>query len=172
MYTLVLGGARSGKSETARRLAEASGLPVTVIATATAADEEMADRIARHRERRPPTWSTVEEPLDLVGAIDRVNGFVVVDCLTLWVSNQLGGGTADDTVVDRAESAARALADRPDPGVVVSNEVGSGIVPANPMARRYRDLLGRVNMCFARRAARAWLVVAGRVLELADPWTT
>jgi adenosyl cobinamide kinase/adenosyl cobinamide phosphate guanylyltransferase len=168
-FVLLLGGARSGKSALACRLASESGGDVTVIATATAGDAEMTARIERHRASRPPSWRTVEEPLDLAAAVASCDGarFLVVDCLTLWVSNLLGNGVSPDGVIDRGASLAQQLARRN--AVVVSNEVGLGIVPANDLARAYRDALGAVNAEFATRAERAVLMVAGRALDLATP---
>jgi len=169
-YELLLGGVRAGKSRLAERIAAASGATVAVVATATAGDAEMAARIAAHRRSRPPAWSVVEEPVDLVGAVASLDpaATVVVDCLTLWVSNLLDGPAGGD-VDGEAARAADLLANRPGWGVVVSNEVGSGIVPATPLARRYGDVLGRVNALFADGARRARLVVAGKTLDLLDP---
>ena len=168
-FLLLLGGARSGKSSLAYRLASESGRGVTCVATATAEDAEMAERIARHREERSAAWTTVEEPLDLVGAVrsaDREH-FLVLDCLTLWVSNLLGAGRSPDEVASVAAEASRELSQRR--GVVVTNEVGLGIVPANELARTFRDVLGVVNATFAEQAERSLLMVAGRALELASP---
>jgi adenosylcobyric acid synthase len=159
-----LGGARSGKSRLAQRLA---GPFATLIATAEARDEEMAERIAHHRRERPPTWETLEEPLDLVGALGRArHGVVVVDCLTLWVANLLEAGLDP---LEEAERFLQAVEGSNKRVIAVSNEVGMGIVPANPLARRYRDLLGEVNARFAQRAKEAYLLVAGRALPLAPP---
>lgn len=168
-YVLLLGGARSGKSSLACRLAAESGLDVTCIATATAEDAEMAARIARHREDRPAAWTTVEEPLDLVSAVRGASRdhFLVVDCLTLWVSNLLGAGRTPPEIAVLASDVARELASRR--GVVVTNEVGLGIVPATELGRTFRDVLGVVNATFAEGAERSLLMVAGRVLELAAP---
>lgn len=165
-YVLLLGGARSGKSSRAVQTAVESGLPVTLIATATALDAEMTARIELHRSTRPGEWTVVEEPLDLEGAIERAprGDFVVVDCLTLWVSNLLGAGRLASDVLALAQRAAALLAEGE--GVVVSNEVGLGIVPTNELAREFRDVLGGVNAVFARCATRALLLVAGRTLEL------
>jgi adenosylcobinamide kinase/adenosylcobinamide-phosphate guanylyltransferase len=162
---VLLGGARSGKSALAVGL---GGDAATLIATATAGDAEMEERIRLHRAERPAAWTTVEEPLALAAALAAVDpdGPVVVDCLSLWVSNLIGQGTADDAIEARAEAVAGAAAARPGLTVVVSNEVGLGIVPATPLGRRYRDVLGRVNTTFATRAERALLVVAGRTVEL------
>ncbi len=165
-FVLVLGGARSGKSDRACQLGLDSGLPVTFIATATADDGEMDARIRNHRDSRPPGWTTVEEPVRLTAAIEAAPtcDFVIVDCLTLWVSNLLGAGRTPDEIRTQAVRAAAELADRQ--GVVVSNEVGLGIVPPNPLARTFRDVLGAVNTIFAGRADRSMLMVAGRALEL------
>ena len=169
--TLLLGGAASGKSRTAAALAARTGLPVAVIATAEALDDEMAARIARHRRERPDGWSVIEEPLDLVGAVERASGATIVDCLTLWVSNLLGHDLGDEEITDRAATAAKACAARPEPTIVVSNEVGSGIVPMHPLARRYRDVLGRVNATFADEADVVALMVAGRAVRLSTTLT-
>jgi adenosyl cobinamide kinase/adenosyl cobinamide phosphate guanylyltransferase len=168
--TVLLGGARSGKSALAQRLAGRWDGPVTVLATGQARDAEMAERIARHRAARPAGWETVEEPLELEAALAAAgDAFVVVDCLTLWVSNLLEQGLTDAGVEARARAAAATAAARAAPTVAVSNEVGSGIVPSAPLARRYRDLLGQVNAVWAAAADRALLLVAGRALPLADP---
>jgi adenosyl cobinamide kinase/adenosyl cobinamide phosphate guanylyltransferase len=166
-FVLVLGGARSGKSAYANRLGLQSGGAVTFIATATAEDEEMAERIKHHRAERPSSWTTVEAPLELRAAIAAapVDSFLIVDCLTLWVSNLLADGRLPDDVRASGDAAAEEMARRE--GVVVTNEVGLGIVPANPLARTFRDVLGRVNAAFAMRAERSLLMVAGRSLELA-----
>jgi adenosylcobinamide kinase/adenosylcobinamide-phosphate guanylyltransferase len=169
--TVLLGGARSGKSALAQRLAGRWDGPVTVVATGQARDAEMAERIARHRAARPAGWETVEEPLELAAALAACGPgtLVVVDCLTLWVSNLLEQGLTDAEVGARAGAAAAAAARRTAPTVAVSNEVGSGIVPAEPLARRYRDLLGQVNAVWVAAADRALLLVAGRALPLTDP---
>jgi adenosylcobinamide kinase / adenosylcobinamide-phosphate guanylyltransferase len=167
-FVLLLGGARSGKSALALRIAASAGAPVTFVATGEAADEEMAERIARHRAERPAAWATVEEPLDVLDAVlaAPAGGVIFVDCLTLWVSNLLGRGDAGAAIVHAAGGLAGALARRPGGAVVVSNEVGLGIVPANPLARSFRDALGSVNATLAAHAERTAFVVAGRVHEL------
>jgi adenosyl cobinamide kinase/adenosyl cobinamide phosphate guanylyltransferase len=169
--TLLLGGARSGKSALAARLAGRWAGPVTVLATGQAGDAEMAERIRRHRAERPGHWTTVEEPLELEAALAAVpeDAFVGLDCLTLWVANVLGAGLDDGRVQEQARSAAAAAADRAAPTVAVSNEVGAGIVPADALSRRYRDLLGQVNTVWADAADQALLLVAGRALPLLDP---
>jgi adenosyl cobinamide kinase/adenosyl cobinamide phosphate guanylyltransferase len=169
--TLLLGGAAAGKSRLAVRLAAAGGGRVVVIATAEARDEEMAERIRRHREARPPEWATVEEPVDLEKALASApeNASILVDCLTLWVSNLIEQGFSDQDIEDRARKAASLAASRGAGTFVVTNEVGSGVVPINRLARRYRDLLGRVNSIWAEAARRVLLVVAGRLLPLSGP---
>jgi adenosylcobinamide kinase / adenosylcobinamide-phosphate guanylyltransferase len=167
--TFLVGGARSGKSALAVRLASEWEGPVVFLATAEARDdEELAARIVRHQRERPTRWQTIEEPLDLLGELRRAPeaAFFLVDCLTLWVANALESGWSDDEI-ERAASEGAALArGRPSPTVVVSNEVGMGVVPATPVGRSFRDLQGRVNAVFAEHADRACLVVAGRTLEL------
>jgi len=167
--TFLLGGARSGKSSLAVRLASEWGGPVTFVATAERRDDpEMDARIDAHRAERPPDWETVEAPLDLGRAVaDAPDGAcLVVDCLTLWVANVLEAGWSDAETEAAAAELARAAAAREVPTMVVSNEVGLGIVPETQLGRRYRDVLGRVNAVVAAKADRALLVVAGRALEL------
>jgi adenosyl cobinamide kinase/adenosyl cobinamide phosphate guanylyltransferase len=161
---LLLGGARSGKSALAVHLAAERGAPVTFVATARAGDREMAERIGRHQRERPKEWSTIEEPLDLVAAVERAPAAdtLVVDCLSLWVANVL----ESVDVEERAGDAAATASSRSGLTVAVSNEVGLGIVPATPLGRRYRDVLGRVNTIWAGMADEALLVVAGRALRL------
>jgi len=167
---LLLGGARSGKSALAVRAARAWTGPVEVVVTAEARDAEMAARIQRHRAERPDGWRTVEAPRELEAALrDAAAGaLVIVDCLTLWVSNLMEAGLDDEAVARRAREAA-ALASRAAPTLAISNEVGSGIVPGAALARRYRDLLGEVNAAWAGAADQALLLVAGRALPLQDP---
>jgi adenosyl cobinamide kinase/adenosyl cobinamide phosphate guanylyltransferase len=162
---VLLGGARSGKSLLAQKLA---GDEATLIATARAVDAEMAERIRRHREERPPAWSTVEEPIDLRRVLAAVEPerTAVVDCLSLWTANLLEAGWKDAEIEQEAEAAAAEAAGRPGTTIAVSNEVGLGIVPVTPLGRRYRDVQGRVNAAWAKAADRAMLVVAGRMLEL------
>jgi adenosyl cobinamide kinase/adenosyl cobinamide phosphate guanylyltransferase len=166
--TLLTGPVASGKSRLAADLAGRWPGPVDLVVTAQGLDEEMRARIERHRAERPESWRVHEEPLDLRGAIGSLptDAFAIVDCLTLWVSNRLGAGDGPDQVADLARDAAEAAAARRAPTVVVTNEVGWGIVPVNDLARAYRDLLGRVNVAFADRAGAAWLVVAGRAVVL------
>lgn len=164
---LLVGGARSGKSQLALRLAERQSAPVVFIATAEAGDEEMGERIERHRRERPASWRTVEEPFELQHALKSVpaQSCVVLDCLTLWVANAID--RLDPAEVEaQAATAARTAALRKGLTVVVTNEVGFGIVPVSELGRAYRDLLGRVNTIWADAAERALLLVAGRAVEL------
>lgn len=171
-FTLLLGGARSGKSSLATDLARRSASPVTMVATALAGDEEMTTRIERHQRDRPPTWRVVEEPIDLSGIVESLppNEFVVVDCLTMWLVNLTERGLTEPDILGRAATSAELLAARPGEAAVVSNEVGMGIVPMGPETRAWRDLLGAINTRFAAAAHTTWLVVAGRILDLAPPF--
>lgn len=166
--SVLLGGARSGKSTLATRYGLAHPGPVCFIATATAGDPEMALRIARHRKERPEEWQTVEEPLRLEAALAHASAeaLVIVDCLTLWVSNQLAAGAPEQEIDAHAARAAQRAAERTAPVIAVTNEVGMGIVPADPLTRRFRDVHGRVNATWVAHAAQATLVVAGALLHL------
>jgi adenosylcobinamide kinase / adenosylcobinamide-phosphate guanylyltransferase len=165
---VLLGGARSGKSSRAVALAARRDAPVTFVATGEPGDEEMAARIAAHRASRPADWSTVEEPLEFERVLSGVEpaATVVVDCLSLWAANAIGRGDTDAEIEAQTELAAAAAARRPGLTVVVSNEVGLGIVPHTPLGRRYRDVLGRVNAIWVAASDEAALVVAGRALPL------
>jgi adenosylcobinamide kinase/adenosylcobinamide-phosphate guanylyltransferase len=158
--TLVLGGARSGKSRYAESLVTATPPPWVYVATAQALDAEMAERIAHHRKRRSDGWHTIEEPHDLQDAIDAApaGAAVLVDCMTLWLTNRMLAEADMEVETHRLEAA---LARRNGLTVLVSNEVGSGIVPDNALARRFADLQGRLNQRLAARADRVVLVVAG-----------
>ena len=165
-HVLVVGGQRSGKSRYAERLVATSGRLAVYLATATAGDAEMAARIAAHRNRRAEDWRLVEEPLDIAAAIARVSRAdtaVLVECLTLWLSNLMG---ADRDVGAATDDLIAALARAAGPVVLVSNEVGSGIMPDNALARRYADALGTLNQRVAAIATQVVLVVAGQPLIL------
>jgi adenosylcobinamide kinase/adenosylcobinamide-phosphate guanylyltransferase len=166
--TFLLGGARSGKSALAVRSASSWSGPVVFVATGTAVDEEMAERIRRHRAERPPGWTTVEEPVQLHEVLRGVptDACLLVDCLSLWVANLLEAGWQDDAVEEEASAVALAAASRAALTLVVSNEVGLGVVPEAALGRRYRDVLGRVNAIFAEAASEPLLVVAGRKIRL------
>ncbi|MEO3429872.1 bifunctional adenosylcobinamide kinase/adenosylcobinamide-phosphate guanylyltransferase [Pelagibius sp. CAU 1746] len=164
--TLVLGGARSGKSSYAEQLAESQGGDRVYLATATAGDAEMADRIARHRERRGARWRTVEAPLDLGGALAASassHSVVLVDCLTLWLSNIL---FKELDVENECGKLVSMLPGLNGPVIFVSNEVGLGIVPDNALARRFRDDAGRLNQAVAAAAQSVVFVAAGLPLAL------
>lgn len=161
---LVLGGARSGKSRYAEALADGHAGERLYIATAQPGDAEMTARIAAHRSRRGPGWTTLEAPLDLVEALEGAAGaFVLVDCLTLWISNLLLG---EFEIAPRVERLAEALRVRSGTVVVVSNEVGLGIVPDNALARRFRDEAGLANQRLAQACDDVVLLTAGLPLTL------
>lgn len=163
----VVGGARSGKSAHALELASARPGPKVYIATAQALDAEMAERIEAHRKERGSTWETVEEPLEVGAAVSAASaGVVVIDCLTLWLTNLMGSGMDDSGVRERAASLAGICSSSPSLVIAVSNEVGLGLVPDNPLARRFRDLSGRMNQEMASRAAQAWFVASGIPMKL------
>jgi adenosylcobinamide kinase / adenosylcobinamide-phosphate guanylyltransferase len=168
MLTMILGGARAGKSSLAERLALAQLAPVTVIATAQASDDDMRARIARHQADRPTGWSTIEEPIALADALAGVAATVcvVIDCLTLWTSNLMAEGRPPADIEAEAAGVAALASSRTGATIVVSNEVGMGVHPETGLGMRYRDVLGRVNASWVRAADRAVLVVAGRVVDL------
>ena len=193
MLVVLTGGARSGKSTAAVAAAKASGVAVTFIATAEARDAEMAERIEAHQAGRPAGWTTLEAPSDLAAAVETADpgATIVIDCLAMWVSNRLlaeapdltdvGQTVTDPTrtadgvreLAETLETEARhcggTLAARNGMSIVVTNEVGSGVVPATPLGRAFRDILGSVNQAVTASADHAYLVVAGRLLELRDP---
>lgn len=167
---LVLGGARSGKTRHALEIAEGlhgdMKLAPVYVATAQAFDGEMTDRIERHQAERGPHWRTVEAPMDLAAAIRDASDddtVLLVDCLTLWISNLM---LADRDPEAEAEGLIAALNAAPGPVIVVSNEVGLGIVPENALARRFRDVQGRLNQLIASVADRVEFIAAGLPLRL------
>jgi adenosylcobinamide kinase/adenosylcobinamide-phosphate guanylyltransferase len=168
---LLIGGARAGKSALALELAGGWRGRVVFIATAETRDDEMKARVATHRAGRPAAWKTIEEPLDLRAALSSLDDdeYAIVDCITLWVANLLERGDSEDDILAEAEHVASLASARQSPVVVVTNEVGLGVVPATPLGRVYRDVLGGVNRRLADRAPSAYLVVAGRALALARP---
>jgi adenosylcobinamide kinase/adenosylcobinamide-phosphate guanylyltransferase len=158
---LVFGGARSGKSRFAEKLAADSGLSKIYVATGAAHDNEMAERIAAHRTQRGPSWDTIEEQLDLAGVLDREcrpDRVVLVDCLTLWLSNIL---FADKDIALETERLCARVAGLSGPCVLVSNEVGMGIVPENRLSRSFRDAQGRLNQAMAGVCRKVVFVGAG-----------
>ena len=180
--TLILGGARSGKSDLAVRLAAASGRPVLFVATMEPGDDELRARIAVHRAARPAEWRTVEAPialLDALAAETRDGEFVLIDCATLWVSNLLLASLDDPdeapaAEIDAAIGCAAGLAEKlaswcaefAGEVAVVSNEVGAGVVPPYILGRAFRDALGSANRALAFRAGRVYLTAAGLALEV------
>jgi adenosylcobinamide kinase / adenosylcobinamide-phosphate guanylyltransferase len=163
--TLISGGARSGKSAHAIALAlRAAGTRRLFIATAQPLDEEMRERIAHHRAQRASGFTTVEEPLAPDAALAALDGradIAVVDCLTLWVSNLISAERSDDAILAQAHALASTMANASFDSIVVTSEVGSGIVPDNAVARRFRDLLGWTNQAVAQAAEQVLLMVAG-----------
>lgn len=182
-FVFVTGGARSGKSRFAEELASGLGSRVAYVATAAVGDAEMAERIRKHRDRRPPDWATFEEELDVAGVILREGGryhVILVDCLTLLVSNILGRTmdekgkagarreteTAEGAVLEQCRRLVEAAGSVPAHVLVVSNEVGLGLVPANRMGRVFRDVLGRANQTLAAAADRVYVLWSGIPLQL------
>ena len=182
MLTLILGGARSGKSDLAERLAHASGRNVLFLATMDPRDDDLRLRVERHRAGRPSAWRTVEEQHDVLTTLEsqaRSGDFIIVDCMTMWISNLMLTRLGDDDnvpaadvagAIDEASERARSLAEWAaafDGHVaVVSNEVGAGVVPAYPLGRAFRDALGAANRVCAEHADRVYWLTAGLALEL------
>ncbi|ASK35566.1 bifunctional adenosylcobinamide kinase/adenosylcobinamide-phosphate guanylyltransferase [Alcanivorax sp. N3-2A] len=166
-HTLILGGIRSGKSAQAEQVARQSGGAVVYVATATAGDREMAERIRQHRQRRPARWSLVEEPLAL-GRVLRDHRAqypcLLIDCMSLWLSNLLHAG--DETMARERADFQHALDDYPGPVVIVSNEVGLGTIGMDPLTRRFTDQLGWLNQALAAHCQQVILVAAGLPLVL------
>jgi len=170
----IVGGARSGKSRFAVERVP-TRQRIVFVATAEARDEEMAKRIARHRAERPSHWTTVEEPLDLVRRLRALEGTcdgIVVDCLTLWVSNRLLRGDGDDAILDEAAALADLIVNRRSSLTLVSNEVGEGVHPETASGLRFRDLLGSVNQRVAAACDTVVLMVAGVPLTVKTPSPT
>lgn len=163
--TLITGGARSGKSAYALKLAaERAGVRRAYIATGEASDEEMAARIARHKAERPADFATIEEPLKLTSALQDLSGraeVVIIDSLTLWVANLMGTHPAEEAFGQECLTLTQVLARAPFDSIVVTDEVGSGIVPDNAAARRFRDRLGLTNQRIAQAAREVFLLVSG-----------
>jgi adenosylcobinamide kinase/adenosylcobinamide-phosphate guanylyltransferase len=167
--TLVLGGARSGKSHYAEGLARRHEGQPTYIATAEITDDEMRERIARHRETRGNRWRTIEAPLDLVAALQGADGpgaFILIECLTVWINNLIHHGK---DVAGEIEHFRTSLAGCEGHVVIVSNEVGLGIVPDNALARRFRDEAGRANQAIADAADAVVFIAAGLPMMLKTP---
>lgn len=165
MKALITGGCRSGKSRHALSLAESLGPRRIYLATAEPLDEEMSARIARHKQERDPSWTTIEEPLEIAPLLHQPGGVVLVDCLTLWVSNLLA---RHDDLTPHFRLLCESLAAAPNPVILVTNEVGLGIVPDNALARRFRDEAGFLSQAVASVCDRVVLTVAGLPLTLKD----
>jgi len=192
-FTLITGGARSGKSSFAELLAAQAKHPVIYIATAQIWDAEMAIRVKKHQEQRPTSWRLIEEPLNIRDTLTQLkdeDGVILLDCVTLWLTNMLLAGQAEQSaqtdqaspsesqtsshiykhvepqILSKVQEVAQ-LAQEIKPNVIfVTNEVGQGIVPENPLARAYRDLAGRSNQILARKAEHVYMVVAGYPMDL------
>jgi adenosylcobinamide kinase/adenosylcobinamide-phosphate guanylyltransferase len=161
-HILVIGGQRSGKSRFAEELVACSGRRPVCIATATAGDDEMAARIADHRARRGSAWTAIEAPLDLPAALDGAaagDAAVLIDCLTLWLANLIA---AERDIAGETQAMVAALSAAAGPVVIVTSEVGSGIIPDNALARRYADALGTVNQLVAEAVGRVVMMAAGQ----------
>ncbi|MDD4984763.1 MAG: bifunctional adenosylcobinamide kinase/adenosylcobinamide-phosphate guanylyltransferase [Dehalococcoidales bacterium] len=177
--TLIVGGARSGKSRFAQELAEKTGEAVLFVATAEAGDEEMSRRIEKHRKSRPVSWRTLEATDNLSGRISREisgEGVVIIDCITLLVNNitgSYGDRYSEGLIEDKVTAEIRELIeciDRTDARfIIVSNEVGLGLVPPNKLGRFYRDILGRANQLLARRADEVYLMICGLPVAIKTP---
>ena len=168
MLQLILGGARSGKSRLAEQLATASGSDVLYVATSQPLDGELNERVALHRQRRPAHWGLIEEPLQLARVLcdnARTGRCLLVDCLTLWLTNLLMLEDAERVALER-EALLACLADLPGEIIFVSNETGMGIVPLGELTRRYVDEAGWLHQALAERCQRVVLVVAGLPLTL------
>lgn len=160
----ILGGARSGKSTYALELAEKSGKKVAFIATCVPCDKEMKERIGLHRKKRPLHWQTFEEPLELPRVLKKSGGkfdVVIIDCLTLLISNLLSENLNDRTIEGRIAQVLKMLKSAKYKSIIVSNEVGLGIVPRGRLARRFRDLAGRVNQIVAQKADDVFFMFSG-----------
>ena len=166
----ITGGARSGKSRLAEELVQRHGAPFLYVATGTAGDGEMAERIARHRARRGSDWQTIEEPLDLRGVLaghDGWFGATLVDCVTLWLTNLLfARGEEPGPVLEEVRRLASLLPELQSPVILVSNEVGMGIVPENRLARTFRDLAGEANEILAAAADEVHVTFSGIPLKI------
>lgn len=180
-FILVLGGARSGKSEFAEELVKKANLPVTYIATAKPKDEEMEHRILLHKQRRPPDWKTEEENYFLPQLVERCGqneGVLLIDCLTVWATNLLiekeSPYSSEDNfekerlILEQAELLAQKASESKAKIIMVANELGLGVIPAYPLGRTFRDVAGRVNRAIAKKADKVYLVIAGLAIDIKD----
>ncbi|MDR3203265.1 MAG: bifunctional adenosylcobinamide kinase/adenosylcobinamide-phosphate guanylyltransferase [Deltaproteobacteria bacterium] len=165
---LFLGGAKSGKTKAALAAAEAYNPPRYYLATALALDQEMRDKISRHQKERGPDWQTIEEPIELAAALlKRAPNLVLIDCLTLWLTNLLTKlKLSNESFMDKVEELIRVALERAGPVVIVSNEVGGGIVPMEPLSRFFRDICGLAHQRLAAAASSVFFVNAGLCLKL------
>ena len=168
-FIFILGGARSGKSAYALNLAKEKSRKVLYIATAEAGDSEMKIRISRHKASRPRYWKTIEEPLDLIAALKKQKHkyeVIIIDCLTLYLSNLMHKGLKQGAVIKKIKDAAAYIKAMKEAVIVISNEVGLGIVPENKLAREFRDIAGLANQIMAKAADEAVFIQAGIPLKL------
>ena len=160
---LITGGARSGKSDFALRLASKLKKEVIYLATAEARDTEMDERIKKHKLSRPPTWKTVEEPKRIAKVIEenrKFTGTIIIDCITLWLNNILSG-KEDEMILEEVKNLFRIARKTDSTFIIISNEVGLGIVPTSKLGRRFRDLAGRVNQIIAKEADEVYFMLSG-----------
>lgn len=180
-FILVTGGARSGKSSFAELIAKNANLPVTYIATAQVKDEEMAERVNKHRQQRPGHWKLVEEPFQVKKVLEELNqdqGVILLDCVTLWLSNllfeaeELNPLECESKILYEVQAVAHLAQEIVPTVILVTNEVGQGIVPENHLARAYRDIAGRANQILAKAAQEVYMVIAGYPVEIKQPGQT
>jgi len=167
----ILGGARSGKSSYAIKLAKGHDKKVAFVATCLALDEEMKTRIGLHKKTRPGHWKTFEEPIDLVPLLKEITpGFdiVIIDCITLLISNLLSKNLEDNKIEERVGKLLEDLGSAKYKTLIVSNEVGLGIVPDNELGRRFRDLAGKINQMIAHKASEVFFMVSGLPLKVKE----
>lgn len=168
-FTFITGGRRSGKSSYALDLAESMGEKRLYIATAEALDDEMKDRIARHREERGDSWDTAEEPIDIVNILAHSKKYnvILIDCLTLWLCNIMHDGKPDDeTIMKHIQTLAESLTSSDTKIIAVTNELGLGVIPGDPLSRRFTDLAGIMNQRIAAAADRVVITISGIPLTI------
>jgi len=171
-FTLLIGGVRSGKSRFAVDLAKRFNGRIVYLATCQPQDREMRQRIAHHQQERPTQWRTIEHPANLASTLVRLDGHAdgaIIDCLTMYVSELLMGRQSDATIQKRIERLCETIQTRPYPVIMVTNEVGSGVVPMHPLGRRFRDMAGLANQIAARCADQVYVLVAGIPTLIKEP---
>lgn len=167
--TFILGGARSGKSREAVKIADQKNKKIAFIATCRPLDDEMRQRIKTHQKKRPKNWKTLEEPLDLAARVNKIGAqfdIILIDCLTLWVSNLLLMDANETKIKNEIKKTLSALRKTKADSIIVSNEVGSSIVPTNLLARNFRDIAGTINQIVAQEADRVIFMIAGIPMEI------